>query len=337
MYKWISLCLGLVASIDIANAVRLKDIANIRGVRENQLIGYGVVVGLAGTGDSKSEYTEKSFTRMLDKLGMKLSGGKESASANIASVIVTATLPPFARAGNTIDVTVNAIGDSSSLKGGTLIQTPLRAANQEIFAVAQGPLVIGDNGGTSHNTVGRVPNGAIIERDISMDFTTRKMFRMTLNNPDFTTAARVSKVINQDLSGKYAVAKDAGTIDIIVPQRFDGKTVELLATIESLDVTPDSRAKVIINQRTGTVVIGSGVRISEVALSHGELTVKVGGAKGQKGKDSEADKVGMLNGEASVGALVKALNGLGVSPKDLITILQDIKAVGALQGELEIL
>lgn len=316
-------------------ASRLKDIANVRGVRENQLVGYGVVVGLAGTGDSKSEFTEKSFSRMLDKLGMKL--GKEAVSQNVAAVILTATLPAFARAGNTIDITVNAVGDASSLKGGTLIQTPLRAANQEIFAVAQGAVIVGDNGGGSHNTVGRIPNGAIIERDISIDFTSRKMFRMTLNNPDFTTAARVVKVINQDLSGKYAVAKDAGTVDIIVPQRFEGKTVELMATIENLEVTPDQRAKVVVNQRTGTIVIGSGVRISEVAISHGDLSVKVGGAKGSKSKDTDADKVGVLSGEASVGGLVKALNGLGVSPKDLISILQDIKAVGALQGELEIL
>ncbi len=324
-----------------AHAVRLKDIANIRGVRENQLVGYGVVVGLAGTGDNKSEFTEKSFTRLLDKMGMKL--GKETVSQNVAAVIITATLPAFARAGNTIDITVNAVGDASSLKGGTLIQTPLRAANQEIFAVAQGPVIIGDAGGTSHNTVGKIPNGAIIERDISIDFTTRKMFRMTLNNPDFTTAARVTKVINQDLSGKYAVAKDASTIDVIVPQRFEGKTVEMLATIESLDVTPDQKAKVILNQRTGTVVIGSGVRISEVAVSHGDLTVKVGGTASMRGpastggKKEEGDRVGVLNSDASVGGLVKALNGLGVSPKDLISIIQDIKAVGALQGDLEIL
>jgi flagellar P-ring protein FlgI len=326
-----------------SSAVRLKDIANIRGVRENQLVGYGVVVGLAGTGDNKSEFTEKSFTRMLDKLGMKL--GKETVSQNVAAVIITATLPAFARAGNTIDITVNAVGDASSLRGGTLIQTPLRAANQEIFAVAQGPIIIGDAGGASHNTVGKIPNGAIIERDVSIDFTTRKMFRMTLNNPDFTTAARVSKVINQDLSGKYAVAKDASTIDIIVPQRFEGKTVDMLATIEGLEVTPDHKAKVILNQRTGTVVIGSGVRISEVAISHGDLTVKVGGAgatvrgpaSAGGGKKDDADKVGILNGDASVGGLVKALNGLGVSPKDLISIIQDIKAVGALQGDLEIL
>lgn len=324
-----------------SHAVRLKDIANIRGVRENQLVGYGVVVGLAGTGDNKSEFTEKSFTRMLDKMGMKL--GKETVSQNVAAVIITATLPAFARAGNTIDITVNAVGDASSLKGGTLIQTPLRAANQEIFAVAQGPIIIGDAGGSSHNTVGKIPNGAIIERDISIDFTTRKMFRMTLNNPDFTTAARVTKVINQDLSGKYAVAKDASTIDVIVPQRFEGKTVEMLATIETLEVTPDQKAKVILNQRTGTVVIGSGVRISEVAISHGDLTVKVGGAVGVRspastgGKKEDGERVGILNGDASVGSLVKALNGLGVSPKDLISIIQDIKAVGALQGDLEIL
>ncbi len=328
--------LTILIFCEMAQAVRLKDIANVRGVRENQLVGYGLVVGLAGTGDSKSEFTEKSFTRMLDKMGMKLSG-KEVASANVAAVIITANLPAFARAGNNIDITVNSVGDSSSLKGGTLIQTPLRAANQEIYAVAQGAVVIGEGGGATHNTVGRIPNGAIIERDVSSDFTSRKMFRLTLNNPDFTTAARVVKVINSDLSGKYAVAKDSGTVDVIVPQRFEGKVVEMLATIESLEVVPDVKAKVVVNQRTGTVVIGSGVRISEVAISHGDLSVRVGGAKATKGKDQDAERVGVIPPDANVGGLVKSLNGLGVSPKDLITILQNIKAVGALQGDLEIL
>lgn len=318
-----------------AQAARVKDIANVRGVRDNQLIGYGIVVGLKGTGDSKNEFTNKSVARMLDKLGIKLED-KEVASKNVAAVIITATLPPFARAGNKIDITVNSVGDASSLAGGTLLQTPLRAADQQIYAVAQGPLLVG-SGADSHATVGRLPNGAMIERDVAEDFTQRKMFRLTLHNPDFTTAARLAKKINLDLSGKYATAKDAGTIDIVVPFSYEGKAVELLASIESLEITPDSRARVIVNEKTGTVVIGENVRISKVAISHGDLSVKVSGQAAGKGKGADGDRVAVLDTGTSVGDLVKAMNSLGVSPKDLITILQNIKAAGALQGELEIL
>ncbi|HVK62479.1 MAG TPA: flagellar basal body P-ring protein FlgI [Bdellovibrionales bacterium] len=336
MFLLLQAALIVMACALSANAARVKDIANVRGVRDNQLIGYGIVVGLKGTGDSKSEFTNKSVARMLDKLGIKLED-KDVASKNVAAVILTATLPPFARAGNKLDLTASSIGDSSSLAGGTLLQAPLRAADQQIYAVAQGPLLVG-TGQDSHATVGRLPNGAIIERDVAEDFTSRKMFRLTLHNPDFTTSARLAKKINLDLSGKYATAKDAGTVDIVVPFSYEGKAVELLASIESLEVTPDARARVIVNEKTGTVVIGENVRISRVAISHGDLTVKVGGASTTaKSKDQSGDKVAVLDTGTSVGDLVKAMNGLGVSPKDLITILQNIKAAGALQGELEIL
>lgn len=318
-----------------SQAARIKDIANVRGVRDNQLVGYGVVVGLKGTGDSKNEFTNKSVARMFDKLGVKLED-KEVASKNVAAVIVTATLPPFARAGNKIDLTVNSVGDATSLAGGTLLQTPLRAADQQIYAVAQGAVLVG-SGGDSHSTVARLPNGAIIERDVAEDFTSRRMFRLTLHNPDFTTAARLAKRINLDLSGKYATAKDAGTVDIVVPFSYEGRAVELLATIESLEVTPDARARVIVNEKTGTVVIGENVRISRVAISHGDLSVKVEGTSKGKSKDQSSERVAVLDTGTSVGELVRAMNSLGVSPKDLITILQNIKAAGALQGELEIL
>jgi flagellar P-ring protein precursor FlgI len=314
-------------------AARVKDIANVRGVRDNQLIGYGIIVGLKGTGDSKSEFTNKSVGRMLDKLGIKLEE-KDVASKNVAAVIVTATLPPFARAGNKLDLTVSSIGDASSLQGGTLLQSPLRAADQQIYAVAQGSVLVG-SGADAFLTVARLPNGAIIERDVAEDFTSRKMFRLTLHNPDFTTAARLAKKINLDLSGKYATAKDAGTVDIVVPFAYEGRAVELLASIEALDVTPDTRARVIVNEKTGTVVIGEHVRISRVAISHGDLTIKVDSTA--KGKSKDQDRVAVLDTGTSVGDLVKAMNSLGVSPKDLITILQNIKAAGALQGELEIL
>lgn len=318
-----------------ARAARVKDIANVRGVRDNQLIGYGIVVGLKGTGDSKNEFTNKSVARMFDKLGIKLED-KEVASKNVAAVIVTANLPPFARSGNKIDLTVSSIGDATSLAGGTLLQTPLRAADQQIYAVAQGALLVG-SGADSHATAGRLPNGAIIERDVAEDFTSRKMFRLTLHNPDFTTSARLAKRINLDLAGKYATAKDAGTVDIVVPFSYEGRAVELLASIEALEVTPDARARVIVNEKTGTVVIGENVRISRVAISHGDLTVKVEGTSKGKSKDQSGDRVAVLDTGTSVGDLVKAMNALGVSPKDLITILQNIKAAGALQGELEIL
>lgn len=319
-----------------SQAARLKDIANIRGVRSNQLVGYGVVVGLNGTGDSKSEFTNKSMARMLDKLGMKVNA-RDITSKNVAAVIVTADLPAFARAGNKIDVTINALGDATSLKGGTLIQTPLRAADQQMYAVAQGPLLVGFSQSGVHETVARMPNGAMVERDIGGDFATRKMFRMTLHNPDFTTAARVAKRINMELAGKYATASDAATIDIVSPATFEGKGVELLAMIESLDISPDTRAKVIVNEKTGTVVIGEGVGISSVAISHGDLTVKVGGSSSGGTSKKDGDTILVMEDSANVGDIVKAMNRLGVSPKDLITILQSIKAAGALQGDLEIL
>jgi flagellar P-ring protein precursor FlgI len=316
-------------------AARLKDVANIRGVRGNQLVGYGVVVGLNATGDSKSEFTNKSIERMLDRLGVKVQG-KDVSSKSVAAVIITAELPPFARSGNKIDITVSTLGDAGSLKGGTLVQTPLRAADQQVYAVAQGPLLVGYSGTGVHETVARLPNGAMIERDIGQEFASRKMFRLTLHNPDFTTAARVVKVINKELAGKYATALDAGTIDVVSPASFEGKGVELLAAIESLDINPDQAAVVVVNEKTGTVVIGQGVKISRVAISHGDLTVKVGSdSNGATKKDG--DHVMVMEESANVGDIVKAMNKLGVSPRDLITILQSIKAAGALHADLEIL
>lgn len=314
-----------------AQAARLKDIASIRGVRENQLIGYGIVVGLKGTGDGKSEFMSKSVVRMLDKLGVKLDSA-DFQSKNVAAVIVTATLPAFAKSGNPVDITVSALGDAQSLQGGTLLQTPLRAANEQVYAVAQGAIIIGSDSKDAHLTAGRIPNGAIIEKDIQADFATRKMFRLTLHNPDFTTAARTALTINRELGGQFASAKDAGTIDIVTPFAYENRGVELLATIESINVNPDGKAVVIVNEKTGTVVIGDKVRISKVAISHGTLSVKVG-----EGKKAAEEKVAVLDTGVNVGDLVQALNKLGVTPKDLISILQSIKAAGALHGELDIL
>lgn len=327
----ILIALFVIATLESANAARLKDIANIRGVRENQLVGYGIVVGLKGTGDGKNEFMSKSMVRMLDKLGMKLDS-PDFASKNVAAVIVTATMPAFGKAGNPIDVTVSAIGEASSLQGGTLLQAPLRAANEQVYAVGQGNIVIGGDGKDSHLTSGRIPNGAIIERDMTADFASRKMYRLTLINPDFTTAARSVLTINKELGGHYASAKDAGTIDIITPFAYENRGVELLATIESIDINPDQKARVVVNEKTGTIVIGDKVKISRVAISHGSLSVKVG-----DGKKGSEEKVAILESGVSVGDLVQALNKLGVSPKDLITILQSIKSAGALHGELEVL
>lgn len=331
--KLLILSLALLSSV-VTSAARLKDIASIRGVRENQLIGYGLVVGLKGTGDTQAEFTSKSFARLIEKLGVKLEK-TDLQSKNVAAVIVTATLPAFAKAGNPLDITVSSIGDATSLVGGTLLQAPMRAGNDEIFAVAQGAVSITGDGKDTHTTAGRIPNGAMIERDIEADFASKKMFRMTLHNPDFTTAARTMLTINKNLGGIYASAKDAGTIDIITPPSFENKGVELMATIESIDINPDQRARVLINEKTGTIVIGEKVKISRVGLSHGNLTLKITEDKGKKSTVSADDKVTVLDTGANVGDLVQALNKLGVSPKDLISILQSVKAAGALHGELE--
>jgi flagellar P-ring protein precursor FlgI len=291
---------------------------------------------------------------MLDTIGMKLDA-KEIESKNVAAVIVTATLPADSRAGNKLDVTVNSIGSSSSLQGGTLIQTPLRAADQQTYAVAQGSVLVGGGSGgqggeKAHLTVGRMSGGAIIETDVATDFANRKMFRLNLHSPDFTTAARVVKTINQDLGGKFASAKDSGTVDVIVPFTYEGNAVELMASIENLDISQDARARVVVNEKTGTVVIGEKVQIQTVAISHGSLTVQVKqqnpevegevrapASTGAGGKKDKGDKIALMSKTTSVGDLVKALNALGVTPKDLITILQTIKAAGALQGDLEVL
>jgi len=323
----------LAAIFQEAEAARLKDISSIRGVRENQLIGYGIVIGLKGTGDGKAEFTSKSMGRMLDKLGVKLDNASVE-SKNVAGVIVTANLPAFGKSGNPMDITVSSIGDASSLEGGVLLQTPLRAANEEVFAVAQGSVVLG-GGKEGFTTVGRIPNGAIIERDVTADFSSRKMFRLTLHNPDFITAARTVLTINKQLGGQYASAKDAATIDIITPYSYENRGVELMATIEAVEINPDTKARVVINERTGTVIIGDRVRISRVAISQGSLSVKVQG-KNPKDPPTE-EKVAVMDAGVSVGDLVQALNRLGVSPKDLITLLQSIKAAGALHGELEVL
>jgi flagellar P-ring protein precursor FlgI len=330
-------------------ASRVKDIAAIKGVRDNILIGYGLVVGLKGTGDSSADITQKSMVRLFEKMGIQ-ANGTEFKSKNIAAVIVTAKLPPFARAGTKLDVTVSSIGDSASLEGGTLLVTPLRAGDQNVYAVAQGPVSLGgltDGGGGGGGSVrfpttARVPNGALIEKEVDGSFTQKKTFVLSLNNPDFTTSARLARVINGELGGKYAIARDAGTIDVIAPFNFHGSGVELIATIENLEVSPDTRARVILNERTGTVVIGENVRIDNVAISHGDLQIEVtsdpkeGEKSGDGQKVTTAEKIGLV-GATNIRDIVKALNALGVTPKDMTAIFQALRASGALQADLEVL
>lgn len=332
------LCLALSFALGVpAQAARLKDIATVKGVRENILIGYGIVVGLKGSGDSSADVTGQSLSRLFSKLGLDTNNAAVK-SKNAAAVIVTAKLPPFARVGNEIDVTVSSIGDAASLEGGTLLVTPLRAGDQNVYAVAQGPVSLGAVAdGTTKNfpTVGRVISGATIEKDIDINFAAKKNFRLSLHNPDFTTAARVAAVINGELGGKFANARDSATVDVVVPFHYDGKSVELLATLENINVNVDLRAKVVLNERTGTVVMGDHVKILPVAISHGDLSIDV--KDGQKEKGAKPQQVFEFKPGTSVSDLVKALNALGVQPKDLTAIFQTLKQVGALQADMEIM
>lgn len=323
---------------------RLKDVAQVKGVRENILIGYGLVVGLKGTGDSSTDVTAKSLGRLFGKLGLDVEKNASIKSKNAAAVIVTAKLPPFARSGAQIDITVSSIGDAGSLEGGVLLVTPLRAGDQQVYAVAQGPVTLGTltDGKSTFPTVGRVVSGAMVEKDIDTNFAGKKSFRMSLNNPDFTTAARLCALVNAELGGKFAAARDSATVDVVVPFNYDGNTVDLMARIENIRIVTDTKAKVVLNERTGTVVMGDKVSISPIAIAHGDLSIQVKGQKPERvvelkvGERADAAK-GVQNGNATVSDLVKLLNTLGVQPKDMTAIFQTIKATGALQAELEFL
>ncbi len=325
---------GIGAFVPCASASKIKDIATVKGVRDNILIGYGIVVGLKGTGDSSTEITSQSLSRLFTKLGLDIQNNAAVKSKNAAAVIATASLPPFSRVGNRLDITVSSIGDASSLEGGILLVTPLRAGDQNVYAVAQGPVSLGSVAdGTSKNfpTVGRVVSGATVEKDVESNFASKKNFRLALHQPDFTTAARMVLLINSELGGKYATARDSGTIDVVVPFNYDGNSVELLALLENVQVNVESRAKIVLNERTGTVVMGGSIQILPVALSHGDLAIEVKGAT----KGSKPERVTEIKSDTSVADLVKALNALGVHPKDLTAIFQSLKEVGALQAELE--
>jgi flagellar P-ring protein precursor FlgI len=316
---------------------RLKDLIAIKGVRENPVIGYGLVIGLNGTGDGGGEITNTSLKHLFQKLG--LNPQKEISSKNVAAVIVTAKLPPFARIGQSIDITVSAIGDASSLAGGTLLVTPLKGGDDNIYALASGPLSIGGmKKGAKFATTGTIPSGASIEREIETDFDKKNTLRLSLNNPDFTTAARIEKVINQELAGKFASAKDSSTVDLVIPNDYDRKIVELIAIIENFKINPDQAAKIVINERTGTVVAGGDIVLSPVAISHGDLTIEVkGDSESGGGKKGKGNSVIYVDKKTTLSDLVQSLNALGVNSEDLITIFQTLRKNGSLVGEIELI
>lgn len=344
-------------------AVRIKDISNISGVRKNQLIGYGLVIGLEGTGDSSTNifYVVQSITTMLSKLGVTIPPEQTSQlkAKNIATIIATAELPPFSRVGNKIDVLISSIGDAKSLKGGTLIFTPLKGADDNIYAIAQGPVSIGgvqtgaltDKEQKNHLTVGKILGGATIEKEISYHFEDNNQLSLILYKPDFTTSARASESINREFNRIIAKPRDGGTIDIAIPDIYKERYVEFITRLESISVNPDTTAKVVIDERTGTVVIGEDVKISPVAIAHGVLTVQIKEKKdtdqeataavrrirGIPGEDVKQEKLMVIEGGISIKSLVNALNAIGVKPKDLIVIFQTIKAAGALHADLEII
>jgi flagellar P-ring protein precursor FlgI len=363
------LALSLVVVFIVAGAVpvlaygpRIKDVAKLQGVRGNQLIGYGLVVGLAGTGDSnKSTFTIQSIASMLKNFGVVVNT-TQLQPKNVAAVMVTAQLPPFMKPGDTIDITVSSMGDAKSLQGGTLLQTPLKAGNGAIYAVGQGPLSIGGfsagSGGSSqqknHATVGNIPGGAIVERDVPTKFEDSGNIVLVLNKPDFTTANRIMEAIGRRF-GPIAAARDAGTVAVGVPMEYSGNLIGFIAAVEELPVTPDNAAKVVINERTGTVVMGGNVTIDTVAVAQGGITVKInkttevsqpppfsGGSTVVTSnttvdvKEQPAQLV-VLQANSSVSELVNALNAVGATPREVISILQAIKAAGALHAELQLI
>lgn len=369
-----------------AQAARIKELASIKGVRTNQLIGYGLVVGLNGTGDkSGTEFTLQGLVNMMEHMGVHVSKDDVKVK-NVAAVMVTADIPPFARIGSQVDVVISSVGDAKSLVGGTLLLTPLRGVDRNVYALAQGPLSVGGysvggaaGGGAvkNHPTVGRIVGGASIEREIPMQLQGRNELTLALNDADFTTAIRMRDAINNGMGMPVAYAADSGTVIIDIPQDYRNKVVSMVAMVENLDIMPDAVAKVIVNEKTGTVVVGEKVRISTVAVAHGNLSIQItesaqvsqpasfspnppadaqteqldledgavaapGGqtvvtADSQVVVAEENKQLMVVPAGATIGDLVRALNAIGVTPRDLITIFQMIKAAGALQGELVIL
>lgn len=318
-------------------AVRFKDLVTIKGIRDNPIIGHGLVIGLNGTGDSPSEITNSSLKKMMQKLG--LNPQLEVSSKNVAAVVVSAKLPSFARLGQKIDVTISSVGDASSLAGGTLLVTPLKGGDDLIYAIAHGPISVGGlDQGKKMGTTARIPQGATVEKEISAEFDRKKSLRLSLNHPDFTTAARMEKIINAELGGKFALAHDAGTIDLMVPSHYDRNIVQLVAILENFKVDVDQAAKIVINERTGTIVAGGDIVLKPVAITHGDLTIEIAAPEGEK-KEEGGQKTNILYvpEENTLENVVQGLRQLGASNQDLIAILQALKNEGSLIGELEII
>jgi flagellar P-ring protein precursor FlgI len=382
LYLLIILLFGFIYP-SMGMPARIKDIASIKGVRSNQLFGYGLIVGLNGSGDkSGTGFTIQGLVNMLERLGVHVSAADVKVS-NVAAVMVSATLPPFARIGKKIDITLSSIGDAKSLSGGTLLLTPLQGVDGKVYALAQGAVSIGGytaggaaGGGVTknHPTVGRISGGATIEREVPLSIMNKKELTIMLDNPDFNTVTRVADAINKQLEDNLATPIDSGTLKLKIPERLQGKVINLIAQVGDLEVTPDNIAKIIVNEKTGTVVIGQNVRVQEVAVAHGNLSIQIKETKevsqplpfAPSGLGAAAAEVGdgiiaapggstivtpdsdvrvaeeknqliLIPPGNTIDELVKGLNAIGVTPRDLITILQALKAAGALQGELEII
>nr|Q2RQE9.2 RecName: Full=Flagellar P-ring protein; AltName: Full=Basal body P-ring protein; Flags: Precursor [Rhodospirillum rubrum ATCC 11170] len=356
----------LLAPTGAEAASRIKDLADFEGVRDNILVGYGLVVGLKGTGDKLDDvtFTKESLIGMLERLGVNTREGKLDPD-NVAAVMVTGTLPPFARQGSRIDVTISALGTAKSLAGGTLMVTPLIGADGEVYAVAQGQAQIGGYAvqGQSASvqkgvpTSGRIPNGALVEAEVPFNLSAMESVKISLRNPDFTTARRIAQAINAFLGTELARPLDPGTVLVAVTAGYEGNAVALLTDIEQLLVEPDTVARVVIDEATGTIVIGEKVRINTVAIAQGNLTIRVtetpqvsqpapfsqGGQTAvvprtniqvDEGKDN---KLTVVNGGVNLQDLVNSLNALGVGPRDMISILQAIKSAGAMQAEIQVM
>ena len=346
-------------------AERIKDLASIAGVRSNQLLGYGLVVGLDGTGDkSGQEFTEQSFRNMLIQLGINIPPGVKLDSKNIAAVLVTAELPAFAKHGHQIDVTVSSIGSAKSLRGGTLLLTPLKGIDGRVYAISQGNLIVGGFGASGADgskvtvnvpSVGRVPNGATVERTVASPFQSGNSIVFQLKQPDFTTAKRLADAINLMMGPDTANPIDSASVRVVAPSH-DAQRVNYVSVLENIELTPgESAAKIIVNARTGTIVIGQHVRVTPAAVSHGSLTVTITEdpqvsqpnefANGkttvvQQSKvqiDQEANRAFLFAPGASLRDIVKAVNAVGAAPGDLVAILEALKQVGALQAELTVI
>ncbi len=344
---------------------RIKDLADVEGVRENMLVGYGLVVGLNGTGDRirNTPFTRESLVSMLERMGVNIRS-EDLDTDNVAAVMVTANLPAFATQGARIDVSVSALGDAESLRGGTLLVTPLRGADGEIYAVGQGSIAVsgfaarGDAASITRGvpTNGRIANGAVVEREIKYSLRNQSTTRLALRNPDFTTAGRIASAVNERLGSGAASVIDPGTIRINKLESFDGDMVGLIAAIEGLRVEPDQSARVVIDEASGVIVMGDDVRVSTVAIAQGALTISISETpqvsqpspfsergstvvvpRSDVAAEDENTQLKIVKEGVRLSDLVDGLNALGVAPRDMIAILQAIKAAGALQADIEVM